>query len=252
MRRTLIVGNWKMNGSQSSIRTLLESIKTMITSTNEITWLVLPPFVYIEQVARTLRGTPILWGGQNLCTESSGAFTGEVSASMLVDLQCQYVLVGHSERRTLYGEDDRIVARKFAMAKLYHLKPILCVGETAEERDQGLTNDVVTRQLSAILDMSGVGALRDAVIAYEPVWAIGTGVMPTSKQVQEVHAFIRQQIAAKDREIAEQIPIIYGGSLKSDNAQPFFAMPDIDGGLLGNASLSVYEFLAMGRFIRHA
>jgi triosephosphate isomerase len=192
-----------------------------------------------------LAGTVISWGGQNLSAEQSGAFTGEVAASMLTDFGCKYVIVGHSERRTLYGEDDSQVARKYAAARAAGLKPILCVGETLEERERGVTEEVVARQLDAVINLEGVSALADGVIAYEPVWAIGTGVTATPEQAQEVHAFIRKRVGSRDMDVADNLRILYGGSMKPDNAAELIAKPDIDGGLIGGASLKAADFLAI-------
>jgi triosephosphate isomerase len=182
-------------------------------------------------------------GAQSVCAEQVGAFTGEASAAMLKDVGCKYVIVGHSERRAIYKEDDALVARKFLAAQSQGLIPILCVGETLEERERGQTMQVVSRQLTAVLDLAGVAALRAAVIAYEPVWAIGTGKNATPQQAQEVHAHIRTAVAARDAKIAADVRILYGGSVKAANARELFAMPDVDGGLVGGASLKADEFL---------
>ena len=187
-------------------------------------------------------GTNIQLGAQNLSQEDSGAFTGEVSGAMLKDLCCTYAIVGHSERRSLYGEDDALVAAKFQAAQRHGLVPVLCVGETLEEREKGVTEDVVGRQLRAVMDAAGVAALGDAVIAYEPVWAIGTGKTATPEQAQEVHAFARGVVAEKDATIADSVRILYGGSVKAANAGEIFAMPDVDGGLVGGASLEAEGF----------
>jgi triosephosphate isomerase len=198
-------------------------------------------------VEQQLSGTPIAWGTQNLSEHASGAYTGEVAGPMLQDFHCAYVIVGHSERRTLYGETDEVVARKFAAARKIGLKPILCVGETLEERDQSITESVVERQLKAVLDLEGVEAFNDAVIAYEPVWAIGTGRTATPQQAQDVHAFIRAKLADRDSAVAAKTRILYGGSMKAANAGELLAMPDIDGGLIGGASLEAKEFLAIAK-----
>jgi triosephosphate isomerase len=201
--------------------------------------------VFIPTAQAELSGTAISWGGQNLSTEQSGAFTGEVSASMLLEFGCTYVIVGHSERRTLYGEDDALVARKFAVARAAGLKPVLCVGETLDEREKGITEEVVARQVDAVIELEGAQALADGVIAYEPVWAIGTGVTATSEQAQEVHAFIRRRIAGHDAAVADGLRILYGGSMKPDNAADLMSNADIDGGLIGGASLKAADFLAI-------
>jgi len=203
---------------------------------------VCPPFVYLQETARLLKDSDVALGAQSLCAEPIGAFTGEVSGTMLRDVGCGYVLVGHSERRQLYGENDALVARKFVAAQAAGLVPVLCVGETLEERERGLTTEVVARQLDAVLAVTGVGALRSAVIAYEPVWAIGTGRTATPEQAQEVHAMIRARVAAADARIGGEVRILYGGSVKASNARELFAMADIDGGLVGGASLKADEF----------
>jgi triosephosphate isomerase len=204
--------------------------------------LVCPPFVYLSEAGRLLKDAEIDLGAQSLCAESSGAFTGEISGAMLRDVGCRYVLVGHSERRQLFGEHDALVARKFVAAQAAGLVPVLCVGETLEEREQGRTTEVVARQLDAVLAVCGVAALRSAVIAYEPVWAIGTGRNATPEQAQDVHATIRARVEALDARIANEVRVLYGGSVKASNARELFAMADIDGGLVGGASLKADEF----------
>jgi len=245
MRQLLVAGNWKMNGSRGSVKALAEGIKAGISAVGAAEVAVFPPFVYLADVADLLQGSAIAWGGQNLSTESAGAFTGEISAAMLQDFHCKYVIVGHSERRTLYGETDALVAKKFAVARAAGLVPIVCVGELLEEREQGITEAVIARQLDAVIDEQGVSALADAVIAYEPVWAIGTGKTASPEQAQEVHAFIRGRIAKLDAGVAEQVRILYGGSVKGANAATLFGMADIDGGLIGGASLDADEFLTI-------
>ena len=247
MRRKLVAGNWKMNGSAESIRGLLQGIRDGAAGVAAVELAVFPPFVYLGLVEQQLAGTAVAWGTQNLSEHASGAYTGEVAGPMLRDFRCAYVIVGHSERRTLYGESDQIVARKFAAARQVGIKPILCVGETLEEREQGVTEAVVERQLKAVLDLEGIGAFAEAVIAYEPVWAIGTGRTATSAQAQEVHAFIRAKLAALDSAVASQTRILYGGSMKAANAGDLLAQPDIDGGLIGGASLEAQEFLAIAK-----
>jgi triosephosphate isomerase len=247
MRQKLVAGNWKMNGSKASIKELLDGIKKGIGDVASAEVAVCPPFVYLADVEDQLTGTPVVWGAQNLSTEEKGAFTGEVAASMINDFSCKYVIVGHSERRTLYGEDDAVVARKFAVARAAGLKPILCIGETLEEREKGVTNDVVSRQIEAVIELEGAAALADAVIAYEPVWAIGTGKTASPEQAQEVHRFIRQRIAEKDAAVAEKVQILYGGSMNAGNAAELLGQPDIDGGLIGGASLVAEDFLTICR-----
>lgn len=248
MRKYLVAGNWKMNGSRTSVQELLEGIVGASFKSAHVDLAVFPPFPFLEQAEQILKGTNIAWGAQNLSDKPSGAYTGEISASMLLDFGCKYVLVGHSERRSLYGEIDEIVATKFAAACDTGLTPILCVGETLEEREQEITNQVVSRQIDAILNLdNGVQRLKNAVIAYEPVWAIGTGLTATSEQAQEVHVQIRAQIAKHSADIAENLQILYGGSVKPDNAKSLFAMADIDGGLIGGASLKANDFIQIGQ-----
>ena len=247
MRQKLVAGNWKMNGSKASIKELLDGIKKGIGDVASAEVAVCPPFVYLADVEAQLTGTPVVWGAQNLSTEEKGAFTGEVSASMINDFNCKYAIVGHSERRTLYGEDDAVVAKKFAVARAAGLKPILCIGETLEEREKGVTNDVVARQIEAVIDLEGVAALAEGVVAYEPVWAIGTGKTASPEQAQEVHRFIRQRIAEKDAAVAEKVQILYGGSMNAGNAAELLGLPDIDGGLIGGASLKAEDFLTICR-----
>ncbi len=247
MRRPLVAGNWKMNGSLASARALLAGIKAGMDGVTRAEVAVCPPYLFIPEAQAQLVGSPVAWGGQNLSAEQCGAFTGEISAAMLLDFGCRYVLVGHSERRTLYGEDDALVARKFAAARAAGLVPILCVGETLEERQQGVTEKVIDRQLVAVIDREGVAALKDAVVAYEPVWAIGTGVTASPEQAQAVHAFIRARLAEHDAGVAEGLRILYGGSMKPGNAEALMAQPDIDGGLIGGAALKADDFLAICR-----
>ncbi len=246
MRRTLVAGNWKLNGSLESVRQLVAGIKAGMADVNSDV-AVCPPYVYIPEVANLLKGSAVGYGAQDVSEQTSGAYTGEVSAPMLNDFGCKYAIVGHSERRSLYGESDACTAQKFAAARKAGLIPILCVGELLEEREQGITEQVVARQLDAVIDLEGVAVLADAVIAYEPVWAIGTGMTASPQQAQDVHAFIRSQIAARDAAVAEKVQILYGGSVKGSNAAELFAMPDIDGGLIGGASLQAEEFLTICR-----
>lgn len=245
MRQPLVAGNWKMNGSIQKNQSLIESLKQNIASVQHAEVAVCPPFVYLQQVSELLKGTVISWGGQNVSQQDPGAFTGEIAVNMLVDFACKYVIVGHSERRSLYGESDKLVAEKFAKAQSANLIPILCVGELLEEREAGKTEEVVKRQLDAVINLQGVASLAKSVVAYEPVWAIGTGKTATPDQAQEVHAFIRGEIAKHDAGIAENVQILYGGSVKGSNATELFAMPDIDGGLIGGASLKADDFLTI-------
>jgi triosephosphate isomerase len=243
MRRPLIAGNWKMHGSRAENAELIEALLLGLPAQTPVEIAVFPPFVYLWETARLLKSSSIALGAQSVCAEPLGAFTGEVSAGMLRDVGCKYVIVGHSERRAIYKEDDALVARKFLAAQSQELIPVLCVGETLEERERGQTMQVVSRQLTAVLDLAGAAALRAAVIAYEPVWAIGTGKNATPAQAQEVHAYIRAAIAGRDAKIAADVRILYGGSVKAANAHELFAMPDVDGGLVGGASLKADEFL---------
>jgi triosephosphate isomerase len=248
MRNPLVAGNWKMNGSLASTRELLEGIKAGMGSVRSgVECAVFPPFVYLAEVERLLAGTAVRWGAQNVSQRQPGAFTGEVAVPMLLDFHCTYVIVGHSERRQIYGETDGLVAEKFAAARKAGLIPVLCIGETLEEREQGVTEAVVSRQLDAVLELEGIANLNAGVIAYEPVWAIGTGKTATPQQAQDVHAFIRSKLAVYDATIASSMRILYGGSVKGSNAAELFAMPDIDGGLVGGASLNAEEFLTIAR-----
>lgn len=246
-RRPLVAGNWKMNGSRSESTVLLDGIRqgVRIASTAEVA--VCPPSILIPLAADKLAGSAVAWGGQNLSVHKSGAYTGEISGTMLKDYGCTYVIVGHSERRTLYGENDVLVTEKYAAAQTAGLIPILCIGETLQERETDQTDTVVARQLDAVLDKHGADSFKTAVIAYEPVWAIGTGKTATPAQAQEVHRFIRQRVATRDKSVAEGLRILYGGSMKGSNAQELLAQADIDGGLIGGASLQAEEFLTICR-----
>jgi triosephosphate isomerase len=245
MRQALVAGNWKMNGSRDSAVKLADAVHQGLDSRDGAEVLLCPPFVHLADVARVLKDSGVRLGAQDLCAEDNGAFTGEVSGAMLKDFGCRYVIVGHSERRALFGETDARVARKFMAAQKAGLIPILCVGETLAEREAGETPGVVSRQLKAVLDSAGSVAFGQAVVAYEPVWAIGTGRTATPDQAQEVHALIRGLLAAQDAKIAAATRLLYGGSVKVANAAELFGMPDIDGGLVGGASLDAKEFLAI-------
>jgi triosephosphate isomerase len=234
-----------MNGSLESVRSLLDGIKDGVGAVTNAEVAVCPTAIFIPETQQRLSGTEVAWGGQDLSTETSGAYTGEVAASMLNDFACKYVIVGHSERRTYHNESDELVAKKFATARAAGLAPILCVGETLEERESAVTNEVVARQLNAVIELEGVAALADGVIAYEPVWAIGTGKTATPEQAQEVHAFIRSLVAEKSAEVAEGVRILYGGSMKPGNAKELIDKADIDGGLIGGASLTPEDFLGI-------
>jgi triosephosphate isomerase (TIM) len=228
-RVPLVAGNWKMHGSRASIAALLDAL----VEDNPSGCAVCVPFPYLGQVAERLRGSPIAWGAQNVSEHAQGAYTGEVSAAMLAEFGCRYVIVGHSERRQLYGETDAQAAAKFGAVKAAGMTPILCVGETLQERDAGKTEEVVGRQLGKVLEKN---SFENSILAYEPVWAIGTGRNATPEQAQAVHAFLRKRVPADP-------PILYGGSVKPQNAAAIFAMPDVDGGLIGGASLVAKDFL---------
>ncbi len=243
MRQALVAGNWKMHGSRKETAQLIADLGAGLDAGWSAEVMVCPPFVYLADAARLLNGSGIGLGAQSVCAEEAGAFTGEVSAAMLKDIGCQYCLVGHSERRALYGEDDQLVARKFVAAQREELVPVLCVGETLVEREQGSTQAVVARQFNAVVDVAGIESLDRAVIAYEPVWAIGTGRTATREQAQEVHNFLRQMLAEHDAKIADSMRLLYGGSVKAANAADLFGMADVDGGLIGGASLMADEFL---------
>lgn len=244
MRKTLVAGNWKLNASIQDAEKLINGILVGLDGISaEVA--ICPPYPYLAQAQQLLAGSTVRLGAQNVSDQESGAYTGEVSTAMLKEFGCYYVIVGHSERRALYAEDDAFIARKYAAARQQGLVPILCVGETFEEREQGVTEKVVARQLDAVIELEGAAALADGVIAYEPVWAIGTGMTATREQAQEVHAFIRQRIAGHDAVVAEKVQILYGGSVKPDNAAELFAEADIDGGLIGGASLKAEDFLGI-------
>jgi triosephosphate isomerase len=242
MRKKLVAGNWKMHGSLAENAALLAAIKPALAGIDAV---VCVPFPYLAQTQALLAGSSIAWGAQNVSEQAKGAFTGEVSAAMLLDFGCKYVIVGHSERRSLYGESDELVASKYKASQAAGLIPILCVGESLEERESGVTEAVVARQLDAVINAAGVGSLSNAVVAYEPVWAIGTGKTASPEQAQAVHAFIRRKIAMLDAGVAERLVIQYGGSVKAANASELMAQPDIDGGLIGGASLVADDFVAI-------
>ncbi|WP_313026403.1 triose-phosphate isomerase [Pseudomonas lopnurensis] len=247
MRRPMVAGNWKMNGTRASVAELIESLRLQqLPAAVEIA--VFPSCVYISQVLDGVNGIEIAVGAQDGATQAGfGALTGEVSPAQLADVGCKWVLVGHSERRLLLGESDEVVSRKFSAAQASGLKPVLCLGETLEERRAGKTLEVVERQLARVLDDQGIAAFESAVIAYEPVWAIGSGLTATPQQAQEVHAAIREQLSRRDRRVAEGVRLLYGGSVKAENAAELFSMADIDGGLIGGASLKADEFGAICR-----
>jgi triosephosphate isomerase (TIM) len=243
MRRPVVAGNWKMHGSRSANETLLADLVERVNSEWRVDVVVFPPYVYLSDAVRVLDDSDIAVGAQDVCAEPVGAFTGQVAAAMLKDVGSRYVIVGHSERRRLYHEDDALVARKFDAVSKARLTPVLCVGETLEEREANRTEAVVARQLDAVTAMNGVASFANAIVAYEPVWAIGTGRNASPEQAQAVHAFVRHRIAAQDAKIGKDLRILYGGSVKASNAAELFERPDVDGGLVGGASLSADEFL---------
>ncbi len=236
-----------MNGSQSMAVALCQGILDGMHDVGDVEVAVCPSFILIPAVASALTGGAVAWGGQDVDTNVSGAFTGQTSAAMLNDCGCTYVIVGHSERRSYYGDTDELVAEKTAIALAAGLVPIVCVGETQEERESGVTEAVVGRQLKAVMDKVGIDAFANSVVAYEPVWAIGTGLTATPQQAQDVHAFIRGELAAKDKAVAAQCQILYGGSMKPENAAELIANEDIDGGLIGGAALAAGDFLGICR-----
>ncbi|MCQ4296729.1 triose-phosphate isomerase [Pseudomonas stutzeri] len=247
MRRPMVAGNWKMNGTRASVAELIESLRLQ-TFPAGVEVAVFPSCLHVSQVLGGIDGERIAVGSQDCAVQNGfGALTGEVSADQFTEVGCEWVLVGHSERRLVLGETDEVVSRKFLAAQEGGLKPVLCLGETLDEREAGKTLEVVGRQLAQVLDDHGVSAFKSAVIAYEPVWAIGTGLTATPEQAQEVHAAIREQLSRQDRQIAEGVRLLYGGSVKADNAAELFAMTDIDGGLVGGASLKADEFGAICR-----
>lgn len=246
-RRPLVAGNWKMNGDRATSAALLSALKRDVTGRESAQVVVCPPYLYIPLAAEALASSAVTWGGQDLDVHASGAYTGAISGAMLKDYACTYVIVGHSERRTVYSETDQLVADKYAAAQGVGLIPILCVGETLAEREANRTEEVIARQLDAVLKKSGIASFGNAIVAYEPVWAIGTGKTATPQQAQNMHAFIRQKLASLDRNIAGGVRILYGGSVKGANAIELFGQPDIDGGLIGGASLQVEEFVTIVR-----
>lgn len=249
LRKPLVAGNWKLNGTLESIKPLVEGIKQGLTDIDNVEISVCPPAIYIANVSEQIKGTSILLGAQNVSSEDEGAFTGEISCKMLNDFDCHFVILGHSERRSLFGESSELVADKFIQTQKVGLTPILCVGEQLEDRESGKTEAVIEEQLRAVLEKVGAAGFENAVIAYEPVWAIGTGLTASPEQAQEVHSFIRNLIAEYEQEqvVAEQVRILYGGSVKPSNAKEIFAMKDIDGGLIGGAALKPDDFLGICR-----
>ena len=249
MRLKLVAGNWKLHGTLAGNEALLKALLREIPRNGKADCAVCVPYPYLAQARDRLSGSRIAWGAQDCSRYEKGAYTGDVSAAMAAEFGARYVIVGHSERRTLFGDTDAIVVEKFTAARRAGLTPIFCVGETLQEREGNATEAVLARQVDALL-AKGAGMLEGAVVAYEPVWAIGTGRTATSKQAQEAHDFIRRRVAAKDAKAAANVPILYGGSVKAANAAELFAMPDVDGGLVGGASLVAEEFVAIWKAAR--
>jgi triosephosphate isomerase len=245
MRRRLVAGNWKMHGSLSANEQLLSSLKNSVARVDGVDVAVCVPFPYLAQAGQSLRGSGLLWGAQDLSERDMGAYTGEVSGPMIAEFGCRYVLVGHSERRTLHGEADTQVAAKFSAAQRAGLVPVLCVGETLEQRDREEMLSVLRQQVGTVLQANGVEAFAQAVVAYEPVWAIGTGRTASPEQAQAAHQHIRSVVAEKSAAVAAGLTIVYGGSVKPANALEIFSMPDVDGGLIGGASLVAGDFVAI-------
>ena len=250
MRRPFVAGNWKMNGSRERARALVAGVCEGARELPEVDVGLCPPFVYVTDAGAVIGDAPVRIGGQTCAGVGHGAFTGEVSASMLADVGCSFVLVGHSERRSLYGEDDAEIAEKAGLALAAGLSPVVCVGETLAEREAEQTETAVARQLDAVIDRLDRDALAGIIIAYEPVWAIGTGRTATPAQANAVHAFLRERVAARESDMAVGLRILYGGSVKPDNAARMFAEPDVDGGLIGGASLDAEQFIDICRAAR--
>lgn len=248
MRRRLLMANWKMNGDLLGISTLLKGFMAVKREALSHDLVIFPPSIYLSFCQEFLQGSFISWGAQNVFTQLSGAYTGEISVLMLKEFACRYVLVGHSERRRLFQEDEYFIAEKFHQVKEHDMIPVLCVGETKEERDQSITKDILAKQLSSVFAVPNRSS-GDFVIAYEPVWAIGTGILPLLDEIQDIHAFIRSYLASFDHVMAQEIPIVYGGSLKAESAAGVFQLPDVDGGLVGAASLDLKQFLEIEKCI---
>ncbi len=245
MRQRLVAGNWKMFGNCAQNQLLLEGVAARASAIGRVSCAVCVPFPYLHQARSVLANSDVGWGAQNVHQWPEGAFTGEVSVPMLVDFGCRYVIVGHSERRTLFHEDNQLVAAKASAVLEHQMTPIVCVGESLEEREGGVTEQVVSRQLEAVIGKIGVDGLSRSVVAYEPVWAIGTGKTAAPEQAQAVHAYLRGQVAEHDDNVAQGLTMLYGGSVKAANAAALFGMEDIDGGLIGGASLNLDEFVAI-------
>jgi triosephosphate isomerase len=245
MRTPLVMGNWKLNGTKASVTSLIKGLESAADTATNVEVVVCPPAIFIEQVATLVASNSIEFGAQDVSTNVSGAYTGETSPVMVKEFGAKYSLVGHSERRQYHNETDAVVAAKFVAIQEHGLVPVLCIGETLEEREANVTSTVVETQLKAVIDVAGIEALENSVIAYEPVWAIGTGKVATSEQAQEVHAHIRSWLAEQSKVVAEKVQILYGGSVKAASAKELFAQPDIDGGLVGGAALMIEEFVGI-------
>lgn len=244
MRRRIVAGNWKLHGTRQFAADLVEAVAAGLPG-DGVEVLVLPPFPYLPGLVAGFSGRGVGFGAQDVSEHAKGAYTGEVAAAMLADLGVTHTLVGHSERRQYHREDSALVARKYLAARQAGLTPILCVGETREEREAGRTEQVLVEQLAPLFELGGAQVLADGIVAYEPVWAIGTGLTASPEQAQEIHAFLRGEVARRDVTIADSLPLLYGGSCKPDNATALFAQPDVDGGLIGGASLAATDFLAI-------
>ena len=247
MRGKLVVGNWKSNGNLAANAVLLDQLRAVLPAISGVDVAVCVPFPYIAQAQQVLSGSTVAWGAQDVSQFAAGAYTAAVTADMLTDFATKYAIVGHSERRAFFAESDSVVAAKFAASNAAGLVPILCVGESLQERESGLAEAVIGRQIDAVLSVCGVASLANAVVAYEPVWAIGTGKTASPEQAQAVHAFIRSKIGKLDAVVAAGLKILYGGSVKASNAGELFSQPDIDGGLIGGASLLADDFVAICR-----
>jgi triosephosphate isomerase len=247
MRSKAVVGNWKLNGSLGTNEALLKALLREIPRQGPVACVVCVPSPYLAQARSLLEGSGIGWGSQDVSRFDKGAYTGEVSAAMVAEHGARYAIVGHSERRAIFGESDAVVAEKYAAARAAGLTPIFCVGETLAEREAGRTEEVLARQLDALLEKVGAAQLEGGIVAYEPVWAIGTGKTASSQQAQDAHAFLRGRVGSRDKAVAQGLAILYGGSVKAANAAELFAMPDVDGGLVGGASLVAGEFVAIWR-----
>jgi len=247
MRSKVVVGNWKLNGSVAGNEALLKALAGGTPRNGSAGCAVCVPYPYLAQARAILEGSAIAWGAQDCSRHEKGAFTGDVSAAMIAEFGARYAIVGHSERRAIFGDTDAMVVEKYGRAKKAGLTPIFCIGETLEERESGSTAEVLAKQIDALLGAGGAKQLDGGIIAYEPVWAIGTGKTATKQQAQEAHDFVRRRVAARDAQVAAQLPILYGGSVKAANAAELFAMPDVDGGLVGGASLVAEEFVAIWR-----